>query len=78
MRGGDKPRLLLDSVLLGIIGGLSAQLFMWMLRLSQTFLPDLDRRLPSTRASRRGWRPARNDRSSWIVARAGCHHIGRD
>ena len=37
MRGGDKPRLLLDSVLLGIIGGLSAQLFMWMLRLSQHF-----------------------------------------
>jgi CIC family chloride channel protein len=37
MRGGDKPRLLLDSVLLGIIGGLSAQLFIWMLRLSQHF-----------------------------------------
>ena len=37
MQSGDKPRLLLDSVLLGIIGGLSAQLFMWMLRLSQHF-----------------------------------------
>ncbi|MFY9802054.1 MAG: chloride channel protein [Candidatus Acidiferrales bacterium] len=35
MQGGDKPRLLFDSVLLGIIGGLGAQLFMWMLRLSQ-------------------------------------------
>ena len=31
----DKPRLLLDSVVLGIIGGLSAQVFAWMLRLSQ-------------------------------------------
>lgn len=30
----DKPRLLLDSLLLGIIGGLSAQAFMWMLRFS--------------------------------------------
>ncbi len=37
MQGGDRPRLLLDSVLLGIIGGLGAQLFMWMLRLSQYF-----------------------------------------
>lgn len=37
MQSGDKPRLLLDSALLGIIGGLSAQLFMWMLRLSQHF-----------------------------------------
>ena len=35
VQNGDKPRLLLDSVILGIIGGLSAQLFMWMLRLSQ-------------------------------------------
>jgi len=35
MQNGDKPRLLLDSVILGIIGGLSAQLFIWMLRLSQ-------------------------------------------
>jgi CIC family chloride channel protein len=32
---GDRPRLLLDSVVLGIVGGLGAQLFMWMLRLSQ-------------------------------------------
>jgi CIC family chloride channel protein len=30
----DKPRLLFDSVILGIIGGLSAQLFVWLLRLS--------------------------------------------
>jgi len=30
----DKPRLLLDSVVLGVIGGLSAQLFVWLLRLS--------------------------------------------
>ncbi|MGB7680533.1 MAG: chloride channel protein [Candidatus Acidiferrales bacterium] len=37
MQNGDKPRLLLDSVVLGIVGGLSAQLFMWMLRLSQKF-----------------------------------------
>ncbi len=29
---GDKPRLLLDSLVLGIIGGLSAQVFTWMLR----------------------------------------------
>jgi len=35
VQNGDKPRLLLDSVVLGIIGGLSAQLFTWMLRLSQ-------------------------------------------
>ena len=35
MQSGDKPRLLFDSVILGIIGGLGAQLFMWMLRLSQ-------------------------------------------
>jgi CIC family chloride channel protein len=32
---GDKPRLLLDSLVLGIIGGLSAQVFTWMLRMSQ-------------------------------------------
>jgi len=32
-----EPRLLLESVILGIIGALSAQLFMWMLRLSQHF-----------------------------------------
>lgn len=30
--GESKPRLLLDSVLLGIIGGLGAQVFMWLLR----------------------------------------------
>ena len=35
MQGGDKPRLLFDSVLLGIIGSMGTQLFMWMLRLSQ-------------------------------------------
>ncbi len=35
MEGGDKPRLLLDSVVLGIVGGLGAQVFMWMLRVSQ-------------------------------------------
>jgi len=34
VQGGDKPRLLLDSVVLGIIGALSARLFIWMLRLS--------------------------------------------
>jgi chloride channel protein, CIC family len=33
MQSGDRPRLLFDSVLLGIVGGLGAQLFMWMLRL---------------------------------------------
>ena len=37
MQAGDKPRLLLDSIVLGIIGGLSAQLFVWMLRLSAKF-----------------------------------------
>ena len=31
----DRLRLLIDSVVLGIIGGLSAQLFNWTLRLSQ-------------------------------------------
>jgi hypothetical protein len=35
VQNGDKPRLLLDSIVLGIVGALSAQLFMWMLRLSQ-------------------------------------------
>ena len=35
VQNGDKPRLLLDSIILGIVGALSAQLFMWMLRLSQ-------------------------------------------
>jgi len=34
---GDRLRLLLDSVLLGVVGALSAQLFMWMLRVSQHF-----------------------------------------
>jgi CIC family chloride channel protein len=34
---GDKPRLLLDSLILGVIGGVSAQLFTWMLRFSQKF-----------------------------------------
>jgi CIC family chloride channel protein len=29
---GDKPRLLLDSVVLGLVGGLVAQIFTWMLR----------------------------------------------
>lgn len=37
MQNGDRPRLLVDSVVLGIIGGLAAQLFIWMLRLSQHF-----------------------------------------
>jgi len=32
---GDKPRLLLDALVMGIVGGLSAQVFMWMLRASQ-------------------------------------------
>ncbi len=35
MKTGDRPRLLVDSVVLGVIGGLSAQLFIWVLRLSQ-------------------------------------------
>ena len=35
MKTGDRPRLLVDSLVLGIIGGLSAQLFIWTLRLSQ-------------------------------------------
>jgi CIC family chloride channel protein len=35
VKTGDRPRLLIDSVVLGIIGGLSAQLFIWTLRLSQ-------------------------------------------
>jgi len=28
----DKPRLIIDSVILGVVGGLSAQLFVWLLR----------------------------------------------
>ena len=35
MKSVDRPQLLIDSVVLGIIGGLSAQLFIWALRLSQ-------------------------------------------
>ena len=35
MENGDKPRLLFDSVVLGIVGGLGAQAFMWMLRVAQ-------------------------------------------
>ena len=35
MQTGDKPRLILDSVILGIVGGLGAQLFMWMLRFAE-------------------------------------------
>ena len=35
MTNGDKPRLLLDSLVLGIIGGLSAQVFTWLLRAAQ-------------------------------------------
>jgi CIC family chloride channel protein len=31
----DKPRLLFDSLVLGLVGGLSAQLFTWLLTLSQ-------------------------------------------
>ncbi|MGA7525534.1 MAG: hypothetical protein WBW84_24010 [Acidobacteriaceae bacterium] len=34
-QNGDRPQLLLDSVILGIVGGLSARVFMWLLRLSQ-------------------------------------------
>ena len=34
VKTADRPRLLLDSLVLGIIGGLSAQLFIWMLRLA--------------------------------------------
>jgi chloride channel protein, CIC family len=37
MENGDKPRLLFDSVVLGIVGGLGAQVFLWMLRVSQHF-----------------------------------------
>ncbi|HWA92955.1 MAG TPA: chloride channel protein [Terracidiphilus sp.] len=33
----DNPRLILDAVVLGVCGGLSAQLFVWMLRLSSHF-----------------------------------------
>jgi len=33
---GDKPRLLLDSVVLGVVGGLGAQVFMWMLHFAQS------------------------------------------
>ncbi len=33
----DKPRLLFDALILGIIGGLAAQLFTWLLNLSQKF-----------------------------------------
>jgi CIC family chloride channel protein len=32
---GDKPRLLLDSLILGVVGGLTAQAFSWMLHFSQ-------------------------------------------
>jgi chloride channel protein, CIC family len=47
VESGDKPRLLLDSVVLGIVGGLGAQLFMWMLRLAQNiFLVRLAGYLP--------------------------------
>ena len=35
MENGDKPRLLVDSVVLGVVGGLSAQLFVWLLRISE-------------------------------------------
>lgn len=31
----EKPRLLMDAVVLGLVGGLSAQLFTWLLKLSQ-------------------------------------------
>ncbi|MGC1784553.1 MAG: chloride channel protein, partial [Acidobacteriaceae bacterium] len=34
MRISDKPRLLVDSVVLGVVGALSAQAFLWMLRWS--------------------------------------------
>ncbi len=33
----DKPRLLLDALILGVIGGLAAQLFTWLLNVSQKF-----------------------------------------
>jgi len=33
----DKPRLLLDALILGVIGGLAAQLFTWLLNISQKF-----------------------------------------
>jgi chloride channel protein, CIC family len=38
VKTGDRPRLLLDSLVLGIIGGLSAQLFIWTLRFSMKLL----------------------------------------
>jgi len=39
VRTGDNPRLLIDSVVLGVVGGLSAQLFMWLLGVAnQVFL----------------------------------------
>jgi CIC family chloride channel protein len=38
VKTGDRPRLLFDSLVLGIIGGLSAQLFLWTLRLSSKLL----------------------------------------
>jgi CIC family chloride channel protein len=31
----DKPRLLLDALVMGVVGGLAAQVFTWMLNLSQ-------------------------------------------
>ncbi|MGC1384585.1 MAG: chloride channel protein [Candidatus Acidiferrales bacterium] len=36
MKNGDRPRLIVDSVFLGIVGGLSAQVFMWMLGVSRS------------------------------------------
>ncbi len=33
MKSADRPRLLVDAIVLGVIGGLSAQLFTWTLRL---------------------------------------------
>ena len=32
-----QQRLLIDSVLLGVVGGISAQLFTWLLHLSNEF-----------------------------------------
>lgn len=34
MQTSDRPRLIFDALVLGVIGGLSAQLFIWMLRVS--------------------------------------------
>lgn len=65
MKREGKPRLLMESALLGVIGALSAQLFMWLLRVcNSVFLYRLG-----------GYRPPGSERGGALIETIGPHGL---